>query len=317
MSWTLYLLLASSQAIAQSAFELIDGESILADCAASDQCGDSTMSGLETLLTTQSFALQHLPAGSSATRSTSPGPMFEWGFDLLLHKPPTSDEPVPFPLAPRLAVGAIKKQEVAKERSIRTGFGAYLIPPLTVAQTSIFSSGVNISFSQSPDASPIGVGAGLTYSLTRVSGAFIDGPQGLAAINALPPTFDLSDYTPTCSEEPCLDILVMHSLAPTLALSIEPHPVVSTHLQLGAAWYQHEITIGFEESRWQQLGAHPQWQAGISLRPAPVFQVGLTVGGLWRTGELEEGQPAFLKKFQVAISHHWAARRADEAASSE
>jgi hypothetical protein len=312
MAFLLYLLLHAPQATAQSTFELIDGESLLAECAGSEACGDWTMDGLEDLLTTQAFTLQHLPAGSSAIRSTSSGPLFEWGADLLLQRAPPTGIPRPFPVAPRLAVGVVKPHEVSEGRTTRTGLGAYLVPPLKVAHTGIFSAGVNISFNQSADASPVGFGAILAYSLTRVSGPFVGSPEGLANMGALPPDADLNEYMPTCAEDPCLDRLLMHSLAPALGLSLDVHRTVSGHLQVGAAWFQHEITLGFEESRWQQIGAHPQWQAGISLRPAPVAQLSVAYGSLWRTGVRAEDRAPFINKIQIAVSHHWAARRAEQ-----
>jgi hypothetical protein len=312
MMWVLYLLAALSEGIAQPEFELIEGDSILSDCATTGDCGGWSMSGLAELMTTQAFTLQQLPAGNATIRSTSSGPMFEWGFDLLLRDRPEGDTPSPFPFAPRLALGLIHEEKINEGRYSRIGVGTYLIPPITLRDTSLFSSGINVSFTQQVGHGPVGVGGGVAYSWTRVAGPFFGGPEGLEAAGALPPDFNADTYSPTCAGEACDDVLILHSLAPSLGISLEPHPVIGTHVQVGVAWFQHELTIGFEQSHWQQLGGHPQWQAGISVRPAPVFQLSLAHGSLFRSGAVPDGESRLVNKIQVAISHHWAARRPPE-----
>ena len=295
-----------SDAKAQPGFELISGESILEECATAGACGDYSMDSIGNLMTKQGFALQHMPFVGSAIRSQDRGPAAGLSFDALTDPSTDGDVPDAFPFAPRIAVGAIHHEAMEERRPARLGVGAYLIPPLRITGISILSTGVNASYLQPLRGGKIGLGGSVTYSMTSVSGAFIEGPAALEAMGALPPNFGGLADDSACSEDPCADKLVLQSLAPSLAATIEPAEVLSIHMQGGVAWFQHQITLGFEDATWQQLGGHPTLQAGATLRPTSGLQLGFTYAALLQLGNTRD---PVLHKLQGALSVHWLARR--------
>jgi hypothetical protein len=104
-----------------------------------------------------------------------------------------------------------------------------------------------------------------------------------------------------------MDILSLQSIAPGMAVSVEPTDSIGVHIQAGAAWFQHQMMLGFEQSKWQQLGGYPQWQVGLSLRPSKNVQIGLLSASLLRLGPILPDTNRMETKFQATVSYHWRA----------
>ncbi len=311
----LALLAAILTAQAQTLVELSEGDTILSGCLEDPECGHFATLLLSETMMEVGLTLQRDPLASSALVNRGYGLVTEFAVDSvpvnrLKNDDGTRQTPVAVPLLPRLAVGYHVGSYTFDDPFPQVGVGAFLLPPIKVAGVSLASTGLDSSFAVPVYRHHIWVGADANYTFTQVRAQLIGTPDQLNNLGPFEEFVDPTAVDLVCElSQSCNDRYTVNAFAMRFGVAVDPVTPLTFYTRVGAAYVNHLLWIGWDETKWRQRGLQPQFQAGGGLRLADKLQLTAGTTLAWKRAEVSSDGVEIIGKVVGSVSYRWGQHR--------
>ena len=314
-AWSLNLIalaLLSTLALAQTAPQLVDGDSLLEGCLADDACNEYIVGILGENMAEYGFALQFDPVATGALAGKGMGLVTEVHIDTVVlgeGNDATKRLLIP-PLVPRFAVGYQLGSFTYDNPYPQFSFGAFMLPPVRILSDGVlFSIGANAGAAIPLYEHLLWGALEVDGSWAHVGAPLVGTEAQLSQLDPLKPYIEPRASDCGVISSSCLDSFNQSAFTLRAGLSVEPLAAIFFYGRLAAAILNQRMFVVYDRTTWTITGVQPQAQFGGGLRAGDKYQLAMGMSVANKPAHLSTNDSRLMAKFVTSFSFRFGQAR--------